>query len=366
MDLVRTEDRRVARDQGDGRGGGRRDGQEQEKQPATPRADEAARRARQQTQQQQPVALVRDPRDQRDPARETAVLRETGAPGARRTSERSGGERSQVARGGQEPQGGTRRSGATDIDAPRVVERRVTPPPMPVGEREIDRRSSPDSLVAGSARGPAEVARRPLTAPPALAPRGGRGEAAASLVMPTAGADSLGLIASTIGLALSPYRLNSQTPPEIARRIAHFMRTGELDRSPVRFTPQSAVAAPNADEKPGAQTDAPQPRLLPPFAQSTGGQAPSAPLPNIPSLFGPHFEQQLHPDRRKKSPPIPMQAAVLAATAMTPQSPHVGTESETVNPFFDDYEMKSLERRKQDAHAVAESFRRREEDSTAA
>lgn len=352
MDLVRSTDRQVRRDESEGRRGARRDrdGRDQDDQPTAPRADEAARRARLQAGQQagqqaarHPLAsIMRDPAREAPLPREAQLPREAVAPTARRGAERAGqeraSERSPVMRGGQDGPVVARRADAPGPEISRVAERRESPPPAPVAERQIDRRRPSETVAAA----------------PAAMQRAARALDAASLVMPTAAGESLALVASPIGLPPSPWRLSSETPPEIARRIAHFMRTGELDRSPVTFAAPSPVAGPAQSEAPEDAQDAPQPKLLAPFAQA------AAAPPRVPSLFGPHFERQLHPDRRSKAPAVPMQAAVLAATATALEAPHVGSDPEG-NPFFDDYETKARDRRKRESQAVVEALRRREE-----
>ncbi|MCG6122638.1 MAG: hypothetical protein MEP57_08020 [Microvirga sp.] len=362
MDLVRSTDRQVRRDPGDGRGDARRDrdGREPDQPTSTPRSD-ASRRA--QPQGRQPVqaqpAQPAPGQEPRDAPRDAPLSRETIGRAPRRPLDRSG-DRELPARVAQDSPNAARRPTTQAGEADPVgrrTERRDAPPPLPVGEREIDRRSSGAPPIPSSTG-----VSRSSAAGGAISPaRNARAEAA-SLVMPTADASSLGLVASIVGLAPSPFRLNTQTPPEIARRIAQFVRTGELDRSPLRFAPPPPIAEPGQRTDDEADvvgvvdsTPPAPPRLLPPFAQIAGGRAPMAQRQTTtPSLFAPPVERRVTVERRgaTMAMAIPMQAATLSASASAPDTPHVGSDPEDTNPFFGDDEMKVRERRRRDSQAL--------------
>jgi hypothetical protein len=114
------------------------------------------------------------------------------------------------------------------------------------------------------------------------------------------GADAVTGSARRGGADTGPqYRLNTTTPPEIASRIAAFMRTGRLDRSAFAVTPVPGLIP--EDRKP-----APSPASS---AVTPAAQAPAAALAAPVDLL-PGF------DRRKldviPTLPIPMQAQTIA------------------------------------------------------
>ncbi len=92
------------------------------------------------------------------------------------------------------------------------------------------------------------------------------------------------------------YRLNSEAPPEIAARIAAFMRTGQLDRRPFAVTPVPGLVSDDAAGKPQA-------------AAAKIGAAQSEPVEPVDLLAG--FDQSTRP-AVMPSLPIPMQAQTIA------------------------------------------------------
>lgn len=92
------------------------------------------------------------------------------------------------------------------------------------------------------------------------------------------------------------YRLNSAAPPEIASRIAAFMRTGQLDRRPFAVTPVPGLIP---DETAGKQAGAAMP----------ADTMRSAQIEPVDLLS--NFEQSKRP-RVMPSLPVPMQAETIA------------------------------------------------------
>ncbi len=78
--------------------------------------------------------------------------------------------------------------------------------------------------------------------PPELRPRWPEPPPGSSLVAAAPQAASLNLV-PVAPAAAGGFRLSSETPREIQERIAEFLRTGALDRRPVRFEPVSPVVS---------------------------------------------------------------------------------------------------------------------------
>jgi hypothetical protein len=105
--------------------------------------------------------------------------------------------------------------------------------------------SAPDAQPAPRSAGAAAPARQPspigAPPPPEALPRWPAPPPGSSLVAPAAEARSLNLVADAPSAAPT-FRLSSEVPREVADRIAHFMRTGSLDRAPFSFAQVTPVA----------------------------------------------------------------------------------------------------------------------------
>jgi len=102
------------------------------------------------------------------------------------------------------------------------------------------------------------------------------------------------------------YRLNSAAPPEIAARIAAFMRTGQLDGRPFAVTPVPGLV--RDDSESASQTQ--------PAAEPTGTSAPAPTAPAAAAQAG-NVDLLADFDRRARPQvmptlPIPMQAQTIA------------------------------------------------------
>lgn len=137
--------------------------------------------------------------------------------------------------------------------------------------------AGPSSLVAAQPTlGGATPARQPspigAPPPPEALPRWPAPPPGSSLVAPAAEARSLNLVAEA-PTAAPAFRLSSEVPREVADRIAHFMRTGSLDRAPFSFG-QVAPVAEQAERAPTPEEVADQA-----VASLLAGAAPHMRLP---------------------------------------------------------------------------------------
>lgn len=173
--------------------------------------------------------------------------------------------------------------------APRAPDPLPEPIGPPIPREWLPQLPTPpagSSLVAEGLSGRSDLIHKPARSSDSAQPTEVRGDA----------------MASDEAMAGGPqYRLNSAAPPEIAARIAAFMRTGQLDRRPFSVTPVPGLIQDDPKPQPSAQAS-PAPAAPAPAAQA--GQGGSVDLLA-------DFDASARP-RVLPTLPIPMQAQTIA------------------------------------------------------